>query len=130
MATWAYTSYSQKCIFYTKRIYLQLVLITIYPKLGLLPKILQNTEIRSVWPFLRLYGLKCVPSSGAPSVPEINIFPRQGEQRPVIEFSYMGYSPPKCSFKGTPNIQFTFHTIHVNILGMHILTKPTHVIYS
>ena len=55
-------------------------LITIYPKLGLLPIILQNKEIRPVWPFLRLYGLKCVSSSGAPSVPEINIFPRQGEQ--------------------------------------------------
>ena len=31
--------------------------------------------------------------------------PRRGEQRPVVEFSYMGYSPPKCSCNGTPNIQ-------------------------
>ena len=86
---------------------------------------LQNKEIRPVWPFLRLYGLKCVPSPGAPSVPKINIFPRQGEQCSVVEFSYLGYSLSKCSCNGTPNIQFTFHTIHVNILSMHILTKLT-----
>ena len=24
------------------------------------------------------------------------MFPRQGEQWPVVELSYMGYSPPKC----------------------------------
>ena len=29
-------------------------------------------------------------------VPEIMI-PRQGEQCPVVELSYMGYSPPKCT---------------------------------
>ena len=91
---------------------------------------LQNTKIRSAWPFLRLYGLKCVPSPGAPPVPEINIFPRQGEQCLVVEFSYLGYSPPKCSCNDTPNIQFTFHIVHVNILSMHILTKLTHVIHS
>ena len=26
-----------------------------------------------------------------------NIFPRQGEQCPVVEFPYLGYSPPKCN---------------------------------
>ena len=25
------------------------------------------------------------------------MFPRQGEQCPVVELSYMGYSPPKCT---------------------------------
>ena len=117
-------------ILYEKGVCLQLYLITIYTKTGSSFQNLQNTEIRPTWPFLRLYGLKCVPSPGAPPVPEINIFPRQGEQCPVVEFSYSSYSPPKCSCNGTPNIQFTFHTIHVNILSMHILTKLAHVIHS
>ena len=26
-----------------------------------------------------------------------NIFPRQGEQCPVVEFPYLGYSSPKCN---------------------------------
>ena len=82
-------------ILYKKGICLQLYLITIYTKTGLSFQNLQNTEIRPAWPFLHLYGLKCVPSSSAPPVPEINIFPRQGEQCPVVEFSYMDYSPPK-----------------------------------
>ena len=34
------------------------------------------------------------------TVPEI-IFPRQGEQCPVVEFSYMCYSPPKCKCNGS-----------------------------
>ena len=29
-------------------------------------------------------------------VPEI-MFPRQGEQCPIVELSYFGYSPPKCT---------------------------------
>ena len=36
------------------------------------------------------------PILGEPSVLEI-IFPRQGEQCPVVELSYMGYSRPKCT---------------------------------
>ena len=33
------------------------------------------------------------------------LFPRWGEQCPVVKFSYIRYSPPKCSCNGTPNIQ-------------------------
>ena len=29
------------------------------------------------------------------------MFPRQGEQCPVVELSYMGYSPPKCTCNGS-----------------------------
>ena len=28
------------------------------------------------------------------------MFPRHGEQCPVVELSYMGYSPPKCTCNG------------------------------
>ena len=120
----------QMYILYKKGVCLQLYLITIYTKTGSSFQNLQNTEIRPAWPFLRLYGLKYVPSPGAPPVPEMNIFPRRGEQCSVMEFSYLGYSSPKCSCNDAPNIQFTFHIVHVNILSMHILTKLTHVIHS
>ena len=39
-------------------------------------------------------------SSRTLPVPEI-IFPRQGEQCPAVELSYMGYSPPKCTCNGS-----------------------------
>ena len=39
-----------------------------------------------------------LPSRSLP-VPEI-IFPRQGEQCPVVELPYLGYSPPKCTYHG------------------------------
>ena len=39
----------------------------------------------------------CVPSPSTSSVPEKNIFPRRGEQCPVVKFPYLGYSPPKCN---------------------------------
>ena len=29
------------------------------------------------------------------------MFPRQGEQCPVVELYYMGYSPPKCTCNGS-----------------------------
>ena len=29
------------------------------------------------------------------------MFPRQGEQCPVVELSYIGYSPPKCTCNGS-----------------------------
>ena len=34
--------------------------------------------------------------------------PRRGEQRPVVEFSYMGYSPPKCSYNDTKHSRKTY----------------------
>ena len=38
-------------------------------------------------------------SQGVPPAPE-NVFPQQGEQCSVEEFSYKGYSPPKCTCNG------------------------------
>ena len=43
------------------------------------------------------------------------LFPRRGEQCPVVEFSYMGYSPPKCSCNCTPNIQVKHVCPYLNV---------------
>ena len=39
------------------------------------------------------------PPPGVPPAP-VNVFPRWGEQCPVEEFPYKGYSPPKCTCNG------------------------------
>ena len=36
-------------------------------------------------------------------------------QCPVVEFSYLGYSPPKCSCNGTPNIQVKHTSRYSNV---------------
>ena len=48
---------------------------------------------------------------GVPLVPE-NVFPRQGEQCPVGEFSYKGYSPPKSTFNGNHTHTFKHKYVH------------------
>ena len=47
------------------------------------------------WPSSQLRPQMC-PLHGVTPVP-INIFPRRGEQCLIEEFSYNGYSPPKCT---------------------------------
>ena len=43
-----------------------------------------------------------------PPVP-VNVFPRRGEQCPVDEFSYKGYSPPKCICNDTHTSNYIPH---------------------
>ena len=47
-------------------------------------------------------------------------FPRRGEQCPVVEFPYMGYSPPKCSCNG----KYT-HSIKI-MIPTRMFTCPSH----
>ena len=103
-------------ILYKNGVYLQLYLITIYTKRGLLPRILQNTREGR---FGHFFATKA-PNASHPQVRLRylkNIFPRQGEQCPVVEFPYLDYSPPKC------NAMAQKHSTHANISLMPILTK-------
>ena len=50
------------------------------------------------------------------------LFPRRGEQCPVVEFSYMGYSPPKCSCIGNQ----TKHSSKSCISLLECLHAPSH----
>ena len=49
----------------------------------------------TIWLFSQKRPLMSVVFPNLP-VPEI-MFPRHGEQCPIVELSYMGYSPPKCT---------------------------------
>ena len=44
------------------------------------------------------------------------MFPRQGEQCPVVELSYMGYSPPKCTCNGSTQIHSSKYMILLEYL--------------
>ena len=106
-------------MFIQNLIYLQLYSITIYTKLGLLPRILQNTKKNTRSGHLGRFFASKVPDASHPQVRLRYLkkyFPRQGEQSPVVEFPYLGYSPPKC------NAMAHKHPTHANISLMHILT--------
>ena len=69
-----------------------------------------------------------------PPMPEI-IFPRQGEQCPVVELSYMGYSSPKCSCNGrtkqTHSSEFKIHTrMSTCPIPYHFPHNPCHPIQA
>ena len=101
-----------------KGIYLQLYFITIYTKMGLLPIIPTKYHNTREGRFGHFFDSK-VPDASHPQVRLQylkNIVPRRGEQSPVVEFPYLGYSPPKC------NAMAHQHTTHANISLMHILT--------
>ena len=76
--------------------------------------------------------LGCVPSPGEPSVPKI-IFPQQGEKCPVVELSYMGYSPPKCtcnsnqthSSKTCKSLLKCLHDMDENVTHPHPCLEPS-----
>ena len=51
-----------------------------------------------IWPSSQLRPQMCPPPSVPPA--PVNVFPRRGEQCPVEEFSYKGYSPPRCTCNG------------------------------
>ena len=77
MATFAYTSILTKMyILYKKE------LIYNYQKLGLYPYF-YKIHNKAIYDHFFVSNLGCVPSPGKPSVPEI-MFPRQGEQCPVV----------------------------------------------
>ena len=63
------------------------------------------------------------------------LFPRRGEQCPVVEFSCMGYSPPKCSCNGNhTNIQVNHSYPYLNVYMPRLMPRVlidslTHAIF-
>ena len=102
-------------LLYRKEFNYNLSLIKNYRKLGLLPRIyrIQSNTI---------FGLFFTTRSSAVFHPQVHLrylkllFPRRGEQCPVVEFSNMGYSPPKCSCNGNQtNIQVNHAYSYLNV---------------
>ena len=104
----ARTSIQPKYIFYTKEVSFTIVffLLQFIQNWVFCPEFYKKIEkykIRPSWPFLRLYNSGCFPSPNGSSIPEKWV-PRRGKQSLVVEFPYLGYSPPKCNAWHT-NIQ-------------------------
>ena len=61
------------------------------------------------------------------------MFPRQSEQCSVVELSYMGYSPPKCTYNGSTQthsnkymIQLEYlHDMDENVTHHFLLLEPS-----
>ena len=51
-----------------------------------------------IWPSSKLRPQMYPPLGVPPAF--VNVFPRRGEQCPIEELSYKGYSPPKCTYNG------------------------------
>ena len=60
------------------------------------------------------------------------LFPRRGEQCPVVEFSYLGYSQPKCSCNGNhTNIQvnhaYPYLNVYMPVACLESSLTPSHM---
>ena len=62
------------------------------------PKFYELHNKAKIWPSSQLRPQMCPPPGVPPAL--VNVFPRRSEQYPVEEFSYKGYSQPKCSCNG------------------------------
>ena len=134
MATLAHTSILTKMyIFLQKGVNLYLYLITIYTKNWIV--FLEFTKYRNkanlaISSPLRSQMRPIISASKERRLPVPVRYlkrgiPRRGEQRPVVEFSYMGYSPPKCTCNGTPNIQAKQICSYSNVYMIWIRMRHT-----